>query len=567
MGCYLSTPDNRVYVGEGAGKKFIYATASCQGWRKEQEDAELCIPFYDDNASLFVLCDGHGGAEVAKYTVEHFPDFIKNHPLYKEGDYEKALEEAFIDFDEHLKSDEVMEELNRIAHDEDDREKDDDQKSRQVIDLEGEGSSKQPEAGGSSSSAGTSSAGPSSSNGPRTVVEDVDTETLRREAHMPLLDLIGEHFKSEKVIEELSRRLEAKGDEQKGSRKIDLEGEGSNKQPEAGCSSGSAGIGNLDEEDDSDDSDYEGDADDEVEDDDVNGDDEDEEEDEEDDEDEDEEIEGEDEDDDDDEEGEDEDEDENEEVEGEEDLFSFGIQNFLKPGARTHVPGKDSGCTVVVALVKDNKIYVASAGDSRCILILRNGECKPMSFDHKPEDTIERQRITKAGGRILDGRVNGGLNLSRAFGDFCYKNRADLGPREQMITALPDVKTAQLNPEEVEYIFLACDGIWNSMKNKEVTKFIRTTAPTVNNNLIEICLQLFRRCMAPGTDGDGTGCDNMTCIIAKYTDPTLKQDPANSDLNTEEVKESDDSKASSSNKRSTNDDSSASSSKRKCLRL
>ena len=40
-----------------------------------------------------------------------------------------------------------------------------------------------------------------------------------------------------------------------------------------------------------------------------------------------------------------------------------------------------------------------------------------MSFDHKPEDEIEMNRIEKAGGKVTpDGRVNGGLNLSRAIG-------------------------------------------------------------------------------------------------------------------------------------------------------
>lgn len=45
-----------------------------------------------------------------------------------------------------------------------------------------------------------------------------------------------------------------------------------------------------------------------------------------------------------------------------------------------------------------------------------------MSIDHKPEDQIEFERIRRAGGRVtLDGRVNGGLNLSRAIGDHGYK--------------------------------------------------------------------------------------------------------------------------------------------------
>lgn len=40
-----------------------------------------------------------------------------------------------------------------------------------------------------------------------------------------------------------------------------------------------------------------------------------------------------------------------------------------------------------------------------------------MSYDHKPEDEVELARIKNAGGKVtMDGRVNGGLNLSRAIG-------------------------------------------------------------------------------------------------------------------------------------------------------
>lgn len=84
-------------------------------------------------------------------------------------------------------------------------------------------------------------------------------------------------------------------------------------------------------------------------------------------------------------------------------------------------PGKDSGCTAVVAFRHGRTLYVANAGDSRCVLS-RSGEVIEMSFDHKPEDELEYTRINKAGGRVtLDGRVNGGLNLSRAIGDHAYK--------------------------------------------------------------------------------------------------------------------------------------------------
>ena len=67
-------------------------------------------------------------------------------------------------------------------------------------------------------------------------------------------------------------------------------------------------------------------------------------------------------------------------------------------------------------MIRGKKLYVANAGDSRCVLC-RNGKAVEMSFDHKPEDELERKRIEKAGAKITsDGRVNGGLNLSRAIG-------------------------------------------------------------------------------------------------------------------------------------------------------
>lgn len=91
---------------------------------------------------------------------------------------------------------------------------------------------------------------------------------------------------------------------------------------------------------------------------------------------------------------------------------------------RAPQPGSDSGCTAVVALLQGRELYVANIGDSRCVLS-RSGRAVDMSADHKPEDEPELQRIVKAGGKVtLDGRVNGGLNLSRAFGEWPCQARS-----------------------------------------------------------------------------------------------------------------------------------------------
>lgn len=80
-----------------------------------------------------------------------------------------------------------------------------------------------------------------------------------------------------------------------------------------------------------------------------------------------------------------------------------------------------AGCTSVVALIAGPMLYVGNAGDSRCVLS-RAGTAIGMSIDHKPDLEAEKQRIQKAGGEVIDGRVNGNLNLSRALGDMEYKD-------------------------------------------------------------------------------------------------------------------------------------------------
>ena len=73
-----------------------------------------------------------------------------------------------------------------------------------------------------------------------------------------------------------------------------------------------------------------------------------------------------------------------------------------------------------MALVTPNEIYCANAGDSRTV-ICEYGNATEMSKDHKPDLPEERSRIIRAGGEVVEGRVNGMLALSRAIGDFDYK--------------------------------------------------------------------------------------------------------------------------------------------------
>lgn len=48
-----------------------------------------------------------------------------------------------------------------------------------------------------------------------------------------------------------------------------------------------------------------------------------------------------------------------------------------------------------------------------------------------------------------------------------FKQTKELPAAEQMITAMPEIRTLQLHPGD-EFLILACDGIWEMLTNQEV---------------------------------------------------------------------------------------------------
>lgn len=88
-----------------------------------------------------------------------------------------------------------------------------------------------------------------------------------------------------------------------------------------------------------------------------------------------------------------------------------------------------AGSAVNVVIITKTEIYCANAGDCRCV-ISKKGKAKELSTDHKPHTPSEKARIEKANGFVEDNRVNGNLALSRALGDFEYKNNTDLKAHE-----------------------------------------------------------------------------------------------------------------------------------------
>lgn len=73
-------------------------------------------------------------------------------------------------------------------------------------------------------------------------------------------------------------------------------------------------------------------------------------------------------------------------------------------------------------------------------MLASGGKAEDLSEDHKPENPIEKERIYNAGSEIVDGRVDGNLNLSRSLGDLKHKTTPGLSVDKQPITCVPDIK-------------------------------------------------------------------------------------------------------------------------------
>lgn len=171
----------------------------------------------------------------------------------------------------------------------------------------------------------------------------------------------------------------------------------------------------------------------------------------------------------------------------------------------------EGGCTACSVLLANNKIYCANAGDSRAVLF-RRGEAIALSDDHKPTLEKELDRITKAGGSVSGGRVNGILSLSRAIGDFDFKENTAVPWEDQVISAKPDVRAVDQSPDD-GFIVIACDGVWDVLSNEACCQFIQQQISETNDIGIT-CERVLDKCLAPAAPG--IGCDNMTIIIVQF---------------------------------------------------
>jgi len=162
----------------------------------------------------------------------------------------------------------------------------------------------------------------------------------------------------------------------------------------------------------------------------------------------------------------------------------------------------------VCALITEQYVILSNCGDSRGVMS-KAGQPVLVTKDHKPSNPPERERIQNAGGSVMIQRVNGSLAVSRALGDFEYKNVEGRGPTEQLVSPEPEFFIQKRDAGADEFLVLACDGIWDVMSNEEIIEFVSDRLK-VHRDLEAVANEVIDTCLHKGSR------DNMSVIVITF---------------------------------------------------
>lgn len=154
-----------------------------------------------------------------------------------------------------------------------------------------------------------------------------------------------------------------------------------------------------------------------------------------------------------------------------------------EPTAFSNTIASMGGTTACLMFVRQNMFTIFNTGDSRALLINKDGTFEQISEDHKPDRADERKRIFSAGGTVshFSGvwRVNGSLAMTRAIGDKQLKS---------IIIPNPEVYT-RIILDSMAFVILGTDGLFDVLNNQKIASIIQEnqlkTAAQVSERLLK----------------------------------------------------------------------------------
>jgi serine/threonine protein phosphatase PrpC len=159
---------------------------------------------------------------------------------------------------------------------------------------------------------------------------------------------------------------------------------------------------------------------------------------------------------------------------------------------------QNCGSTGTFIIVNNNSIYCANIGDSKCFYI-NDKEAIQLTEDHNCKNEKEVEFLRSKGAVIFMQRIYGSLSLTRSFGDMEFKQYG--------VNAVPYITKINADKNNVKYIVIASDGIWDVVNDKDLFKISKGLK---NGSSEEFCNTLVKYAMEKGSN------DNISCIIIRF---------------------------------------------------
>ena len=177
--------------------------------------------------------------------------------------------------------------------------------------------------------------------------------------------------------------------------------------------------------------------------------------------------------------------------------------------------GFNMGTTANIILLKGNYLYIANAGD--CISYMYyNKKAIKLNNEHHINLTEEKNRILKSGNKIINNRINGRLNLTRAIGDLSFKNNNEIPYYEQAVIAVPEVNKIEIN-NNINFIVMGTDGFWNYINPQKLCEKIDLECKK-GKNIEKITKKIFNMIYYKLIKLNPEKTDNITFLIIKLED-------------------------------------------------
>ena len=209
-----------------------------------------------------------------------------------------------------------------------------------------------------------------------------------------------------------------------------------------------------------------------------------------------------------------------------------------------------TGATGIIIFICDKNIYIANAGNSRCLVINKDGAIINKTKDHTMNDPDEKKRVELARSfneeeekkKAENDVQTEFLDSTRGFGDWEFKGNEWIDQKDQEISVEPDIIEVPL--KDAQYLIMGSHGMFEDNDNggdvnSDVSKFfvdeIKNNSEKPYSDMIK---EYFEKIIAKEKSEDKIvkGLDNMSCIVISLIPEKIEEFIKNRDIKAEEKK-------------------------------